>query len=78
MHRKYKRLKLGGGQAYGHSADYLQFQSSITAAIFVIVHTSDKFQTENVALRAAVPQSVKQLVHLLVNRGIKVRLPAQE
>jgi hypothetical protein len=27
-HKKYKRLKLGGGQAYDHSADYLQFQSS--------------------------------------------------
>jgi hypothetical protein len=24
-HRKYKRLKLGGGQAYGRSADQLQF-----------------------------------------------------
>jgi hypothetical protein len=25
MHRKYKRLKLGGGQAYDQSADQLQF-----------------------------------------------------
>jgi hypothetical protein len=27
-HRKYKRLKLGGGQAYDRSGDELQFQSS--------------------------------------------------
>jgi hypothetical protein len=27
-HRKCKMLKLGGGQAYGRSADSLQFQSS--------------------------------------------------
>jgi hypothetical protein len=25
MHRKYRRLKLGGGQAYDHSADSLSF-----------------------------------------------------
>jgi hypothetical protein len=28
MHRKYKRLKLGGGQAYERSADQPQLQSS--------------------------------------------------
>jgi hypothetical protein len=28
MHSKYKRLKLGGGETYDRSADWLQFQSS--------------------------------------------------
>jgi hypothetical protein len=28
MYKKYKRLKLGGGQANDHSADLLQFQSN--------------------------------------------------